>query len=97
MGGWSRRSAVGADQMTTTMAAAELGVSTTAVLHLIRRSRLPAQKFGPVWMIARADLDAYKASTAHKAKPGPKPSGGKRRPPVPGTGPGTGPGHPADA
>ena len=90
---------MGADEVTTTMAAAELGVSTTAVLHLIRRSRLPARKLGPIWVIARADLDAYRASVAHKGKPGPKPAGGKRRPPapVPGTGPGTGPGHPAGA
>jgi excisionase family DNA binding protein len=83
--------------MTVAMAAAELGVSTTSVQSAISRGRLPARKMGPIWVIGRADLDAYRASVAHKGKPGPKPAGGKRRPPVPGTGPGTGPGHPAGA
>jgi excisionase family DNA binding protein len=87
---------VGTDELTVAQAAAELGMSATSVRSAISRGRLPARKRGPIWVIQRADLDAYRAGTANKGRPGSKP-GGERRPPVPGTGPGTGPGHPADA
>jgi excisionase family DNA binding protein len=71
---------MGADEMTVAMAAAELGVSVPAIHSAIRRGRLDARRLGSIYVIARADLDAYRASVAHKGRPGPRPTGGKRRP-----------------
>jgi excisionase family DNA binding protein len=65
------------DEMTVTEVAARLGVSTVAVRALIRRGRLVARRVGPIFLIRESDLDAYRASVAHKARPGPPPRGGK--------------------
>jgi len=42
--------------MTTEDVANELGVTPRRVLALIYAGRLPAEQFGPVWMIRRQDL-----------------------------------------
>jgi excisionase family DNA binding protein len=47
------------DYLTTTQAAELAGVGHTAIRMAIYRGYLPAGKFGPVYMIRRADLDAY--------------------------------------
>lgn len=46
--------------LTTEQAAARLGVTDQAIRKLINRGRLPARKFGPVWMIRETDLDSVK-------------------------------------
>jgi excisionase family DNA binding protein len=43
--------------MTTTEAAAKLGVSSARVRQLVSDGTLPAQKFGPVNMIKVSDLE----------------------------------------
>lgn len=58
--------------LTISQAADELGVTRDAVYNLITRKRLPATRVGSVWLIERTDLDAYRASVAHKKRPGPK-------------------------
>jgi len=45
------------DLLTTTHVAAELGVTVTRVLVLIKGGRIKAARFGKSWMIRRADLD----------------------------------------
>lgn len=54
--------------LTTAEAADLLGVSRKMVQSLIKRGRLPAEKFGPAWMIKREDVGKHK-----RGKPGPKP------------------------
>ncbi len=44
------------EYITTADAAAELGVSAIRIRQLIGDGRLPATKFGPIYMIARHDL-----------------------------------------
>lgn len=59
------------DYVTVSEAAETLGLTRQAILRRIQRGRLPAQKFGPVWMIRRADLDAW-APQAPGRKPRPQ-------------------------
>ena len=42
--------------MTTAEAARRLGVTHRRVRQLIEAGRLPASKFGPVWVVVEADL-----------------------------------------
>jgi len=42
--------------LTTRDAAARLGVTPRRVVALIHARRLPAQRFGPVWLIRERDL-----------------------------------------
>ncbi len=42
--------------LTTTQAAKALGVNNSRVRQLILAGRLPAQKFGHIWMIKEKDL-----------------------------------------
>ncbi len=44
------------DILTTEQAGKILGVNGSRVRHLILAGRLPAKKFGTVWMIERKDL-----------------------------------------
>lgn len=46
--------------ITTSQAAAHLGITPRRVLALIKAGRLPAQKFGRDWMIDPKDLDKVK-------------------------------------
>lgn len=46
--------------MTTTEAAARLGVTRGRIHHFIRDGRLPAEKFGSNYMIREADLAKVK-------------------------------------
>lgn len=47
------------DYLTTQQAGEILGVTAQRILALIQSGRLPAQKIGRDWMIARNDLDAF--------------------------------------
>lgn len=44
------------DTLTTAEAAARLGVTATRVRAMIASGRLPAQRFGPVYVIRMSDL-----------------------------------------
>lgn len=46
--------------LTTAQAAEKLGISPRRVLALIRAERLPAQPFGPTYMIQEKDLALVK-------------------------------------
>ena len=46
--------------MGVTVAARELGLSTSRVRELIQLGKLPAQKLGREYAITREDLDAFK-------------------------------------
>ena len=46
--------------LTVLEAAERLGVNRQRVHQFIKAGRLPATKFGPVWMIREADLDLVK-------------------------------------
>jgi excisionase family DNA binding protein len=46
--------------LTTKEAAERLSVSRQRVHQLIQEERLPAQKFGPLWMIREEDLELVK-------------------------------------
>lgn len=48
--------------ITTTEAAERLGTTLQAVQKLIKRGRIVAEKFGPVWMIREDALDGFKKS-----------------------------------
>lgn len=56
------------NELTVTAAAEEMGVTPQWVLSLIKRGVLPAYRFGWVWIIKRADLDAYIESRTEKAE-----------------------------
>ena len=58
--------------LTTKQAAKELGVNDSRVRQLILAGRLPAKKFGEVWMIRKKDL-----SKVANRKPGRPKKGGK--------------------
>ena len=45
------------DFLTVKQAAAKLELSTNRVRDLIRHGRLPAKKFGAMWIISSQDLD----------------------------------------
>ena len=64
--------------MTVPEAAEALGVSRIAVLQAIYHQALPATKFGPVYMLKRADVEAYRARRPWTVKPG-WPEGSPRR------------------
>jgi excisionase family DNA binding protein len=48
------------EYLTTREAAERLGVTRERVYALIKAGRLPAEKFGPVWMILEDDLELVK-------------------------------------
>lgn len=50
-----------ADLLTTTQAAAILGVDASRVRQLVAAGRLPAIKPGYDWLITRADVEAARA------------------------------------
>jgi excisionase family DNA binding protein len=58
-----------AEFLTTTQAAALVGVKVRAIQAAISSGRLPAVKMGRDWMMSRADVEAFAAS---ERKPGPK-------------------------
>ena len=47
-------------QLTSTAAAAELGVSDSRIRQLIREGRLPAKKLGRDWVVEEKDLKRLK-------------------------------------
>jgi excisionase family DNA binding protein len=67
--------------ITTTEAAELLGISSARVRQLVSSGKLPAQKFGPVNMVKKSDLDLIRhrpsAGRPPKIKPAPQPA--KRR------------------
>ena len=46
--------------ITTTQAAERLGITRHAVIALIRRGSLKAEKFGPTWIIKEKDLESVR-------------------------------------
>lgn len=64
--------------MNTSQAAAALGISITSVSRLINRGVLKAERFGPVWMIEQASVEAYAAETKDKSKHDPTRTKGKQ-------------------
>ncbi len=59
------------EELSVTQAAEVMGVSRSAVQQLVMRGRLPARRIGHVWIIRRADLDAYIEEHAKRRRPGP--------------------------
>lgn len=55
--------------MTITEATVYADLSKTLLAQRLRQGRITGQKFGPMWMVDKASLDAYLASNR---KPGPK-------------------------
>ena len=58
-------------QLTTPEAARKLGVTDARVRQIIAAGRLPARKFGPVWLIEESDLDRVRVRRA--GRPGHRP------------------------
>lgn len=58
------------DAITVNEAAEILGVQPDRVRKLCQHHIINCEKFGPVWMVSRASVEAYKSSYR---KPGPKP------------------------
>lgn len=54
--------------MSTKEAADILGIDFMSVSRLIRRNLLKGEKFGPVWMVERASVEAYAAKVKGKSK-----------------------------
>jgi len=50
-------------------AAQELGMSHVSVWRHIQAKNLPAERLGPIWLIQRADLDAFKAKPRPVGRP----------------------------
>jgi excisionase family DNA binding protein len=46
--------------VTTTEAAKMLGVSGSRIRELLASGQIPGTKHGPVWVIRRRDVEAYK-------------------------------------
>jgi len=66
--------------ITTEEAAGRLGVTATRVRAMIAAGRLPAHKFGPVYMILESDLQLVKnRKTGRPPKAKPAQSNGKKR------------------
>ena len=63
--------------MTVTQAAEALGISRTAVLQAIDRGSIPAERFGPIYMLRCADVEVYREQRPWSRKPG-WPQGKKR-------------------
>ena len=55
--------------LTTTQAAAFLGVSVRRVQKLIADGRLPATRFGGAWEVQLADLRAFAATPRRAGRP----------------------------
>ena len=71
------------DVISTAEAGAELGITATRVLVLIKEGRLPATRFGKSWAIRRADLDLVRIRTPGRKPKNPdekKPDTKKKRP-----------------
>ena len=73
------------DLLTSEQAGAELGISVSRVLVLVREGRLPAIRHGWSWIIRRGDLDLVRdrppgrPRTKPDAKPQPQPKKPKPR------------------
>ncbi|MBA2731886.1 MAG: helix-turn-helix domain-containing protein [Acidobacteria bacterium] len=63
------------DYITTTEAAARLGLSSARVRQLVGSGKLPATKFGPVNMVRVADLALVRNRPAAGRPPKPKANG----------------------
>ncbi len=48
------------DHLTTADAATLLGLSLRRTQHLVRSGRIKARRVGPIYLLSRADVDAYK-------------------------------------
>lgn len=58
------------DDMTVTEAAARLGVTTHAVRFHIRAGNLAARRVGPIYLIRRDDVEAYRILMQDQRRPG---------------------------
>lgn len=55
-------------------AARELGMSHVSVWRHVQSGKLPARKVGPIYLVKRADLDAFKARDRKIGRPKNKPA-----------------------
>ena len=56
--------------LTLKQAAAELGLHVDTLRWQIHNGKLKAQKFGPLWVITREELDTYRSKhLRHPAEP----------------------------
>jgi excisionase family DNA binding protein len=60
---------MGSDEVLVSEAASELKMSHVSVWRHIRDKRLPARRLGPIWLIKRTDLDAFKAKDRPRGRP----------------------------
>lgn len=58
--------------LTTTQAAAQLGITPRRVLALIAAGRLPAQKLGRDWLIRPEDLELERVKDRKPGRPAAK-------------------------
>ncbi len=66
--------------LTTEDVGGRLGVTATRVRAMISAGRLPAQKFGPVYMILESDLHLVEnRKTGRPPNPKPEQSNGKKK------------------
>jgi len=56
-------------EMVLSEAARELSLSHVSVWRYIQAGRLPARKVGPIYVIKRTDLEAFKASRRKPGRP----------------------------
>ena len=59
----------GRDVVTVQQAATELEMSHVSVWRYIKAKRLPAERVGPIYLIDRTDLDAFKAQDRPIGRP----------------------------
>ena len=57
------------DEMVLSEVARELGVSHVSVWRFIQANRLPARKVGPIYVVKRSDLEAFKARRRGPGRP----------------------------
>lgn len=60
---------MGGDEVLVSEAACELGMSHVSVWRHINSKKLPARRVGPIWLIKREDLDAFKSRDRKAGRP----------------------------
>ncbi len=69
------------EQLSTTQAGIELGITKSRVLILISEGRLPATRVGKFWAIRRGDLDAVRDRPTGRPRKNPEAAPKSKKPP----------------
>jgi hypothetical protein len=66
---FSREGVRSGDHLLLAEAAADLGLTTHALIKAITRQQIAGEKLGPVWVIHRSELDRFKALPRRRGRP----------------------------